>query len=74
MELKRIKYPQAADPTDLEKPCYRKLKEYIVDTYPILKRECEKLRVYLKEESKRTSSFEMDKENFRKLTRNSNPS
>ncbi|XP_021066418.1 LOW QUALITY PROTEIN: protein FAM111A-like [Mus pahari] len=71
VELERIKCPQAADPIDLEEPSYRKLKEYIVDKYPILKRECKKLRAYIKEGSQRTSSFEMHKENFRKLTKNS---
>ncbi|EDL41472.1 mCG65857 [Mus musculus] len=73
VELEIVKCPQAADPIDLEKPSYRKLKEYIVDKYPTLKKECEKLRAYIKEESQRTSSFEIHKENFRKLTKNSTP-
>lgn len=72
VELERVKCPQARDPTHL-KPSYRKLKEYIVHEYPILKRECKKLRAYIKEESKRASSFEIHKENFRKLTKNSTP-
>ncbi|XP_060220058.1 serine protease FAM111A-like [Meriones unguiculatus] len=76
-EVERQKYPQAADSTDLEKPSYCTLKEYIVDEYPVLKRECEKLRAYIREESenttKKTSSFEMQKANFRKLTKNSTP-
>ncbi|XP_055470167.1 serine protease FAM111A-like [Psammomys obesus] len=76
VEVERKKYPQAADSTDLEKPSYCTLKEYIVDEYPMLKRECEKLRAYIRKESEKptkTSSFEMHKANFRKLTKNSTP-
>ncbi|XP_035297857.1 protein FAM111A isoform X2 [Cricetulus griseus] len=77
VEVERRTCPQAADSTDLEKPSYWELKAHIVNEYPTLKRECEKLRAYIKEESekqsKKTSSFEMHKANFRKLTKNSTP-
>ncbi|XP_006996826.1 serine protease FAM111A-like [Peromyscus maniculatus bairdii] len=77
VEFERKSCSQAADFTDLEKPSYYELKEYIVNEYPTLKRECKKLRAYIKEESvkqsKKTSSFEMHRANFRKLTKNSTP-
>nr|XP_048286480.1 serine protease FAM111A-like [Myodes glareolus]XP_048286481.1 serine protease FAM111A-like [Myodes glareolus]XP_048286482.1 serine protease FAM111A-like [Myodes glareolus]XP_048286483.1 serine protease FAM111A-like [Myodes glareolus]XP_048286484.1 serine protease FAM111A-like [Myodes glareolus]XP_048286485.1 serine protease FAM111A-like [Myodes glareolus] len=77
VEVERKKCPQAANSTDLEKPSYYELKEYIVNKYPTLKRGSEKIRAYIKEESeiqsKKTSSFEMHKANFGKLTKNSTP-
>ncbi|KAL6085367.1 hypothetical protein STEG23_025951 [Scotinomys teguina] len=77
VEFERKMCPQASDSTDLEKPFYNELKEYIVKEYPTLKRECAKLRTCIKEKSeqrsKKNSSFEIHKANFRKLTKNSTP-
>ncbi|OBS69145.1 hypothetical protein A6R68_02314, partial [Neotoma lepida] len=39
VEVERKKCPKATDSTDLEKPSYYELKEYIVNEYPTLKRE-----------------------------------
>ncbi|XP_051049955.1 serine protease FAM111A-like isoform X2 [Phodopus roborovskii] len=52
------------------------LKGYIANLYPTLKREREKLRAYIKEESekrKETSLFKAHRENFRKVTQISTP-
>lgn len=54
---------------------FHEVDEYIVDEYPTLKEQREKLRAYIKEESekgkKKISLFKMHKENFGKLTKNS---
>ncbi|EGW12613.1 protein FAM111A isoform X1 [Cricetulus griseus] len=66
----------AAQKSELEDRNFSELKGYIVNLYPTLKREREKLRAYIKEESeknKETSLFKAHRENFRKLTQNSTP-
>ncbi|XP_057634838.1 serine protease FAM111A-like [Chionomys nivalis] len=59
----------------LENRSFHRVDEYIVDQYPVLKEQREKLRAYIKEESdkrkKKASLFKIHKENFGKLTRNS---
>ncbi|XP_012980008.1 serine protease FAM111A [Mesocricetus auratus] len=66
----------ATQKSELEDRTFSELKGYIVNLYPTLKRECEKMRAYIKEESekrKKTSLFKAHRENFRKLTQNSTP-
>ncbi|GAB1302236.1 Serine protease FAM111A [Apodemus speciosus] len=61
----------------LENRNFRKLEDYIVDEYPTLKEEGEKLRAYIKEKSdkrkKKASLFKVHKEYFGKMTKNSTP-
>ncbi|GAB1302237.1 Serine protease FAM111A [Apodemus speciosus] len=61
----------------LENRNFRKLEDYIVDEYPTLKEEGEKLRAYIKEKSdkrkKKVSLFKVHKEYFGKTTKNSTP-
>lgn len=61
--------------SELENRSFHKVDKHIVDQYPILKEQREKLRAYIKKESdkrkKKASLFKMHKENFGKLTRNS---
>lgn len=61
--------------SELENRSFHKVDEYIVDQYPVLKEQREKLRAYIKEESekrkKKASLFKIHKENFGKLTKNS---
>ncbi|XP_052619366.1 serine protease FAM111A-like [Peromyscus californicus insignis] len=79
IEVERKKSPWAvAAPqnSELEDRNFSELKGYIVNLYPTLKREREKLRAYIKEESekgKKTNLFKAHRANFRKLTQNSTP-
>lgn len=66
--------------SELENGNFRKLEDYIVDKSPMLKKEGEKLRAYIKEKSeksekrKKTASlFKVHKEHFGKMTKNSTP-
>lgn len=66
----------AAKNSGLENREFLKIEDYIVDEYPKLKEEGEKLRAYIKEESKRrkgVSLFKVHKEDFGKMTKNSTP-
>ncbi|XP_059127940.1 serine protease FAM111A-like [Peromyscus eremicus] len=79
IEVERKKCPWAVAATqnsELEDRNFSELKGYIVNLYPTLKREREKLRAYIKEESekgKKTNVFKAHRANFRKLTQNSTP-
>ncbi|XP_036051936.1 protein FAM111A-like [Onychomys torridus] len=61
--------------SELEDRNFHEVDKHIVDEYPTLKELREKLRAYIKEESKKRkkkiSLFKMHKENFGKLTKNS---
>lgn len=60
----------------LENRDFHKLEDYIVNAYPTLKEGGEKLRAYIKEESKKrkkVSLFKVHKEHFGKVTKNSTP-
>ncbi|XP_038170559.1 serine protease FAM111A-like [Arvicola amphibius] len=61
--------------SELENRSFHEIDEHIVDQYPILKEQREKLRAYIKKGSgkgkKKASLFKMHKENFGKLTKNS---
>ncbi|XP_052044918.1 serine protease FAM111A-like [Apodemus sylvaticus] len=60
----------------LENGNFHKLEDYIVDEYPTLQEEGEKLRAYIKEMSakiKNASLFKVHKEDFGKKTKNSTP-
>ncbi|XP_052044862.1 serine protease FAM111A-like [Apodemus sylvaticus] len=61
----------------LENGNFHKLEDYIVDEYPTLQEEGEKLRAYIKEKSdkrkKKASLFKVHKEHFGKMTKNSTP-
>ncbi|XP_005408114.1 PREDICTED: protein FAM111A [Chinchilla lanigera] len=70
--------PGAAQNSELENSNFRVLKEYIVEEYPTLKREMEKIRENFKKEMKtekkqRTALIRLHKANFGKQTRNSTP-
>ncbi|KAL1788717.1 hypothetical protein HispidOSU_022983 [Sigmodon hispidus] len=77
VERKRSPWAAAAAHTsELECKSCSPLKAYIVNLYPTLNTEQEKLRAYIKEESekrKNTSLFKVHRANFRKLTQNSIP-
>lgn len=57
----------------LENRDFHKLEDYIVNANPTLKEEGEKLRAYIKKESKKSSLFKVHKEHFGKITKNSTP-
>lgn len=60
----------------LENRDFHKLEDYIVNANPRLKEEGEKLRAYIKKESKKRkkgSLFKVHKEHFGKITKNSTP-
>ncbi|XP_075829709.1 serine protease FAM111A-like isoform X2 [Microtus pennsylvanicus] len=78
VEAERTNNPRISSVTqnsELENRSFHKVDEHIVDQYPVLKEQREKLRAYIKEqndkEKKKTSLFKMHKENFGKLTINS---
>ncbi|XP_028740040.1 protein FAM111A-like isoform X1 [Peromyscus leucopus] len=79
VEVERKKSPWVVAATlnsELEDRNFSELKGYIVNLYPTLKREREKLRAYIKEESekrKKANLFKEHRANFRKLTQNSIP-
>ncbi|XP_012966189.1 serine protease FAM111A [Mesocricetus auratus] len=65
----------ATQKSELEDRTFSELKGYIVNLYPTLKRECEKMRAFIKEESENSkqSLFKAHKKKFRELTKNSTP-
>nr|XP_048286491.1 serine protease FAM111A-like isoform X2 [Myodes glareolus] len=66
----------ASQKSELEDRNFTVLKECIVNLYPMMKGEQEKLRTYIKEESEKrenTSLLKAHRENFRKLTQSSIP-
>ncbi|XP_027262426.1 protein FAM111A-like isoform X2 [Cricetulus griseus] len=66
----------AAQKSELEDRNFSELKGYIVNLYPTLKREREKMRAFIKEErenSKEQSFFKAHKRKFRELTKSSIP-
>ncbi|XP_077653329.1 serine protease FAM111A-like [Urocitellus parryii] len=79
VEADQVMNPKAAaaQNNEVEERNTRVLKEYIVEEYPCLKRESEKIRENLKDKMKKrqknTSLFELHKTNFWKLTKNSTP-
>lgn len=79
VEAEKVMNPMAAaaQNSEVEQRNTRLLKEYIVEEYPSLKRESEKIRENLKEKMKKrkrkTSLFELHKTNFGKQTKNSTP-
>lgn len=79
VETEKVMNPTAAaaQNSEVEQRNTCLLKEYIVEEYPSLKRESEKIRENLKEKMKKrkrkTSLFELHKTNFGKQTKNSTP-
>ncbi|CAO2584811.1 Serine protease FAM111A [Lemmus lemmus] len=79
IDVERKESPWAAvapQKSEVEDRNFTVLKECIVNLYPMLKRERENLRTYIKEESEKrenTSLLEAHRENFRKLTQSSIP-
>ncbi|XP_075829714.1 serine protease FAM111A-like isoform X2 [Microtus pennsylvanicus] len=78
VEVEQTNNPRISSVTqnsELENRSFHRVDEYIVDQYPVLKEQREKLRAYIKEQSdkrkKKASLFKIHKENFGKLTRNS---
>ncbi|XP_059128918.1 serine protease FAM111A-like [Peromyscus eremicus] len=80
IEVERKKSPWAVAATqnsELEDRNFSELKGYIVNLYPTLRAEREKMRAYIKEESencKERSLFKAHKRSFRELTKSSTPS
>ncbi|KAM4848038.1 serine protease FAM111A-like [Urocitellus parryii] len=79
VEADQVMNPKAAaaQNNEVEERNTRVLKEYIVEEYPCLKSESEKIRENLKEKMKKrqknTSLFKLYKTNFGKRTKNSTP-
>lgn len=70
---KKLRATSVTQDSQSENKNFHELKDYIVDEYPTLKTEREKLRAYIKEEGKKRKKklYIVHKKNFGKLTKNS---
>ncbi|CAO2584812.1 Serine protease FAM111A [Lemmus lemmus] len=78
VEAEQTKNPRITSVTqnsELENRSFHEVDEHIVDQYPVLKEQREKITAYIKEKckkrKKKASLFKVHKENFGKMTKNS---